>query len=383
MENKHSKSGPMGDPDNQTKSPVSYLAQEYARWRVLFQAQPALIRHFIETQARSLADALIQPLSQTRFALPDRVVIDSQAEGEGEIVAPLPPEQQEQLVGGLMERLTRTGLSVALRQRLDELDASPIEGVSISAGLTRFATAVQMVHHLLPSGRSVTYVAAEGEEIPTFPLSTDREIGSAITAKTDAIAEETTDIQEEERGELLVPYVPAARRFYLPQWVAFDDRDRLLVNSLNEAEAYLASMQRFIRILHSAVALAPFMVADDEYQRKRYGILGQLINQGRGLARYQTREIIETIQRRAEAKDLNRGLSLSLPYFDDQDLEMRSHEFDVIPAGRVMFIPGLVVLAARKEQVKVDQDTRLSRSTRQHLLDELQMLEVAFDQSRQ
>ena len=373
----------MGDPDNQTKSPVSYLAQEYARWRALFQAQPALIRHFIETQARSLADALIQPLSQTRFALPDRVVIDSQAEGGGEIVAPIPAEQQEQLVGGLMERLTRTGLSVALRQRLDELDASPIEGVSISAGLTRFATAVQMVHHLLPSGRSVTYVAAEGEEIPTFPLSTDREIGSAITAKTDAIAEETTDIQEEERGELLVPYVPAARRFYLPQWVAFDDRDRLLVNSLNEAEAYLASMQRFIRILHSAVALAPFMVADDEYQRKRYGILGQLINQGRGLARYQTREIIETIQRRAEANDLNRGLSLSLPYFDDQDLEMRSHEFDVIPAGRVMFIPGLVVLAARKEQVKVDQDTRLSRSTRQHLLDELQMLEVAFDQSRQ
>jgi hypothetical protein len=383
VENNHLKSGPIRDPDDQTKSPVSYLAKEYARWRALFQAQPALIRHFIETQARSLADALIQPLSQTRFALPDRVVIDTQAEDEAEIVAPIPAEQQEQLVGGLMERLTRTGLSVALRQRLDELDASPIEGVSISAGLIRFATAVQMVHHLLPSGRSVTYVAAEGEEIPTFPLSSDREFGSAITAKTDAIAEESADIQEEERGDLLVPYVPAARRFYLPQWVAFDDRDRLLVNSLNEAEAYLASMQRFIRILHSAVALAPFMVADDEYQRKRYGILGQLINQGRALARYQTREIIETIQRRAEANDLNRGLSLSLPYFDDQDLEMRSHEFDVIPAGRVMFIPGLVVLAARKEQVKVDQDTRLSRSTRQHLLDELQMLEVAFDQSRQ
>lgn len=381
MENLPSESRWLGDTDDQTRSPLTYLAQEYARWQWLFAAQPGLIRHFVETQARSLAEALTQPLSQTRFALPDRVLAGTQAEGEAEILAPIPPEQQEQLVGGLMERLTRSALSVALRQRLDELDASPIEGVSVSAGLTRFATALHMVHHLLPSGRTVTYVAAEGEEIPTIPLGGEHEIGSALTAATDAIAEETRDFEEEVREELLVPYVPAARRFYLPQWVAFDDQDRLLVNSLSEAEAYLASMQRFLRILHAAVALAPYMVADDEYQRKRYGVLGQLINQGRALARYQTREIIATIQRRAAANDLNRGLSLSLPYFDDQDLEMKSHEFDLIPAGRIMFIPGLVVLAARKEQVKVDQDTRLSRSTRRHLLDELQMLAVVFGNS--
>jgi hypothetical protein len=37
------------------------------------------------------------------------------------------------------------------------------------------------------------------------------------------------------------------------------------------------------------------------------------------------------------------------------------------------------VLAARKEAAKVNQDTRLSRSTRKHLLAELQMLEFAFD----
>ena len=127
-----------------------------------------------------------------------------------------------------------------------------------------------------------------------------------------------------------------------------------------------------------AVALAPYMVADEAYQQKRYGMLGQLVNQGRALACFQTREIIATIQRRAAANDLNRGLSLSLPYFDDQSLEMKFQSFDVIPAGRIMFIPGFVVLAARKEQVKVEQDTRLDRSTRKHLLAELRMMEAAF-----
>ena len=96
-----------------------------------------------------------------------------------------------------------------------------------------------------------------------------------------------------------MPYVEAARRFYLPQWVAFDDEGHLLVGSVNEAEADIASMQRYLSVLHAAVGLAPYMVADEEYQRKRYGILGQLVNQGRALARYEVEEIIQTIQRRA------------------------------------------------------------------------------------
>jgi hypothetical protein len=201
---------------------------------------------------------------------------------------------------------------------------------------------------------------------------------SALTATTDAIVEEGGDTSLEGRGELVVPYVPAARRFYLPQWVAFDDQGNLLVNSASEAEAHVASMQRFLKILHGAVALAPYMVADKEYQQKRYGMLGQLVNQGRALARYEVEEIVGIIQRRAEANDLNRGLSLSLPYFDDQDLEMKAHDFVVIPGGRIMFVPAFVVRAARQEQVKVAQDTRLSPSTRKHLLNELKTLERAF-----
>ncbi len=354
--------------------PPGHLRQEYETQQALLDAQPALVQRFLEAQARKLAEAIAQRerVPQIRFTLPDQVVTDVTAKES----QPVPPEFREQLAGGLIDRLTRADLGAALRQRLAELDQSPNRSIAASAGLLRHATALHMVRGMLPAGRSVTYVAAEGEEIPTIPTASGLEPESAITATTDAIVEE--EQAEAGRGELLVPYVPAARRFYLPQWVAFDDEGHLLVNSAAEAEAHVASMQRFLAILHAAVSLAPYMVADAEYQQKRYGMLGQLVNQGRALARYQAGEIIAAIKRRAAAQDLNRGLSLSLPYFDDQGLELHLRDMEIIPAGRIMFVPAFVVRAMREEQAKVAQDTRLSPSTRKHLLIELQMLEQAF-----
>jgi hypothetical protein len=355
--------------------PTSHLRQEYQTQSELFQAQPPLVQRFLEGQARQLAEAFVQRLPQIRFTLPDRIVVEAPVQGEGKTLA-VPTDQREQMIGGIFDRLTGADIRSAIRHRFAELESSPNLAVAASVNLLRYATVVHMVHSMLPAGRTVTYRAAEGEEIPTLPVSNEMEAESAITAATDAIAEEGQ--KEAGRGELLVPYVPAARRFYLPQWVAFDDEGSLLVNAINEAEAHLASMQRFLEILHAAVFLAPYMVADDVYQQKRYGMLGQTINQGRALARYITTEIIQTIKQRAAAQDLNRGLSLSLPYFDDQDLVIRTYNFEVIPAGRIMFVPAFVVRAAREEQVKVAQDTRLSPSTRKYLLAELKLLEKAF-----
>jgi hypothetical protein len=369
--------GKFGKENDTTTS--CYLASEYQRWQELYILQPAPIQRFFKAQARNLAETLLQPASQVRFNLPDQIVASP-----GDLTEkPVPPEQREQMVGGLMDRLLRSGIGAALRLRLDELEASLSPSLAASAGLLRFSTATTLVQDMLPSGRTVRYQAAEDEEIPSMPVDDEQEPGSAITASTDAITNVESDAQEEGRGELLVPYVPAARRFFLPQWVDFDDQDRLLARSAADAEAHLASMQRYVHTLHTAFSLAPYMVADVVYQQKRYGILGQLVNQGRALARFETHEIIATIQRRAAVNDLNRGLSLSLPYFDDQALEMKRHDFDIIPAGRIMFIPAFVVLAARKEQAKVKQDTRLDRSTRKHLLEELRMLEAAFQSADQ
>jgi hypothetical protein len=148
---------PAGVADEST---TSYLVEEYTRWQTLFEAQPPLVQRFFEAQARSLADALLQPASQAQFRLPDRVIASAADSAD----KPLPPEQREQMVGGFMERLTRTGIGTALRQRLDELEASTNPALSASAGLLRFATATALVRDMLPSGRSVRYQAAQGED---------------------------------------------------------------------------------------------------------------------------------------------------------------------------------------------------------------------------
>lgn len=346
------------------------LTREFASQSALFEAQPTMIQRFLEAQAGPLAEALIQRASQARFMLPDRIVVDA---GTADMQQ-MPQSSQEQMAGSFVDSLRGSDIRVQVRHRLSELEGSENVAVAAAAGLIRYTTGVHMIHNILPSGRSVTYTAADDEDIPTLPVPAGEE-ASAITAESDAIVEEA---EQSDRGELIVPYVPYARQFYLPQWVAIDEEGHLLGKSVQEAESCVESMQRFLGILHAAVGLAPYMIADPEYQRKRYGMLGQLLNQGRALARYQTLEIIQTIQRRAAANELNRGLGLSLPYFDDQDLTMKLHEFQVIPAGRIMFVPAFVVRAAMEEQAMVAQDTRLSVSTRKYLMAELDRLQQAF-----
>lgn len=350
------------------------LINELAQKQALYEAQPTILRRFLEAQAHHIAQALTEHLPQVKFSLPDRVVIDVPQLGQAAPVA-VPPAVREQTLGGLRNRISGADVREAARHHLTQLEQSPDHAIATSASLLRFAAAMDMVHNMLPAGRSVEYRPDGDEEIATLPVA-DLEPESAITQASDAIAEEGKS--DEGRGDLQVPFVPAARRFYLPQWVSFDEKDALLVGSLKEAEANLASMQRYVEILHAASSLASYILADEEYQKKRYGMLGQLINQGRALARYKTGEIIRTIRQRAEAGNLNRGLSLTLPYYDDQELTMNSLALEVIPAGRIMFVPAFVARAAREEAAKRLQDTRFNASTRKHLLKVLSMLEMAF-----
>lgn len=354
--------------------PDSPLAIENQQAQALFDLQPGIVKRFIEAQAHKIAEAIFRKQPQVEFNLPDRVVLSKESAAQPVLV---PAAYRQQIVGGVINRLIRTELRATLRQRLAELEDSPEKSVAVSAQLIRHAVAIHMVYHMLPSGRTVNYLVLEGEEIPTIPQDDSFQPESAITQASDAIVEEGDSADQ--RGLLQSPFVPSARKFYLPQWVAFDSDCRLLVKSVNEAEAHLASMQSYLSVLHTAVSIAPYIVADPVYQQKRYGMLGQLINQGRALAKYETDEMVATIKLRAGTNDLNRGLSLSMPFFDDQALEMRTHDFEVIPAGRIMFVPAFVVRAAHEEIAKVAQDTRLSPSTRKYLLMELKSLASAFE----
>jgi hypothetical protein len=290
-------------------------------------------------------------------------------------VVTIPNAQREQTVGSFWATVSRRELREMILHHLQALEQSPDQAISTSASMLRYTAAVHLVSNMLPAGRTVTYRPDDDEVIPSIPVG-DESPESAITQDSDAIAEQGET--EAGRGELQSPFVPAARKFYLPQWVAFDNEGNLLVGSEKEAEAHIQSMQKYVQILHRASSLAAYMVACDEYQRKRYGILGQLINQGRALAKFKTQNITREIRSRAEKGSLNRGLSISMPYFDDQNLVMVETRFEVIPAGRIMFVPAFVVRAARGEQAQVSQDTRINSSTRKHLLMQLMALETAF-----
>jgi hypothetical protein len=313
-------------------SSSSLLRQEYDEARILLHLQPLATQRFVVAQAQRLGDALVRHATQVRFSLPDQVLV---ACGETE-PSFVPGGQRDQLIGRAcwLDRFSRIDLRRAVSQRLQDLELAASREASVAAKLLRYAIVIYLVQELLPDGQT----AANGETV-----------------------------------------AEAAPRDYVPQWVAFDAHDHLLVKSVREAEAQLACMQRFMEILDLAQALALYIVADEQYWQKYYGMLGQLVEQGRALARYEVGAIIATIKDRAARHELDQGLRLSVPYFDDQTLRICLIEIEVIPAGRVMFVQTFVVKAAHEEQLKVAADTCLSPATRQHLLHELKLLEQAFD----
>jgi len=359
---------------NYPSIPASHLRQEYDQQKSLFENQPIIVQRYLDSQAQQIADGLVSKTYRIHFSLPDRVVMRVEKIGQDATIT-IPETQRNYRLGGFWDEIRRHEIREAIFHCLRELEQSPDQAVAFSAGLLRFSAASHLVTNMLPSGRSVTYLLEDDEPIPSIPAEDDAP-ESAITQASDAIAEEGSE--ESGRGELQSPFVPAARRFFLPHWVAFDLKGKLLVGSEKEAEAHVQSMQKYVQVLHRSSALAPYIVACDEYQRKRYGILGQLINQGRALAQFKTSEIIRLIKERAKKGSLNRGLSITMPYFDDQNLGMDELNFEVIPAGRIMFIPAFVVRASLSEQAKVSQDTRLNSSTRKHLLEQLKALETEF-----
>jgi hypothetical protein len=332
-----------------TASPVSQLREKHEKISRLYQAQPEPIQRFISSQAQQLGQAMVQSLSVIRFSLPAQVAHQDE-------ILDVPPSYRQQTVGGFFDRAARKDIRTAFKQRLAKLERTSNPALTICISLIRYATAVAIVHAILPSGQSVTYPAWDREEVPT--LQPDTTAG-------------------------LLPASSKEQKFFLPQWVGLDSNGNLLAKSHAEACSYLVSMQQYLDHLQVAVGLAPYMVVDEIYQQKRYGMVGQLVNQGRALAWYETKQAIDLIQRRAANNDLNRGLKLCLPYFDDQQLVTRTLDFTIIPTGRYMFVPAFVVLAARREQSLVAQDTRLSCSTREYLLAELSVLENAFNTIRE
>jgi hypothetical protein len=347
---------------------ASHFAREYDRLSFLYGTQPAPTQHFLDQQAAAIVSALERDNGRIRYQFPDRIVL------EGGEILDLPAGVRSRVVRKPLSQHSQKAKVDQLARQLNSLEQGLNPGLAVCGELFRFVLARTIVYLMLPDGGPVRYRAEFGDDIPSIPL--EKAIAPALMASTDAVteAEET----QKEEGRLQVPFAAEARGFFLPQWVAFGENDRLLAGSLREAEACIASLENAVRLLQAAVSIWPSVVADETYQRKRAGLLGQLVNQGRALARATTQEIIARIRDRAQSGTLNRGLSLSLPYFDDDDLVLRYYPVEIIPAGRVMFAPAFVVLAMRRTEEQIREDYQLNPSTRKHLLMQLKSIENAF-----
>ena len=144
-------------------------------------------------------------------------------------------------------------------------------------------------------------------------------------------------------------------------------RDAAEVTSVETSEALATS---------TSVARAMPGARPDEHS------VEQIVARGRRLAGLAVEELIEEVHRRASAHQLDRGLRLSLPYFDDRRLTLRRRDFTVIPRGRVMFVPAFVVIAAEREVARVAKDAQYTETTRRHLLELLRALRAAFAGAR-
>ncbi len=333
------------------------LAKEYEYWHTLLAMQPEAQKHILKLQAHKLADALSQGMAEATITFPESLVLPISGNGQKETKSmPLAEANQRYLIKKHSGWFTRETLLQATQKRLASLEASPNLATAAYGGLLRFAVAHSLIYDCLPAGQEVTYSTTPDEDIPSIPNARE-----PITIGAGS------------------PKATLASRFYLPQWVAFDEKGQLLVDSIDEAEAFVVLMQHYLEVLYEAVALAPYMVVDQMYQKKFYGISGQLVNQCRGLCWYRTNEIITTIRRRSTSNNLNRGLRITMPYFDDQSLVLRKIEFEIIPSGRVMFTPAFLIMAVQQQMTFINHDTTLNFSTRKHLLDQLKMVEKAFD----
>jgi hypothetical protein len=352
---------------------TSQIAREFDHLSGLYQAQPTLTQHFLDQQATVIISALEQDKKRIHFQLPDRIIL------EGGTSLDIPSAARSRTVGSALKRLSRIEKRTQLIQLLNKMETGINLDMAVCGKLFRYALARTMVHHMLPDGRPIRYQPEADDDIPSIPV--DEVTPSALLAVTDVVTE--LNKSKTDSGKLQTPYVAAARRFYLPQWVAFDEKDELLTGSIQQAEAHISSLQNAVHILQDAEAICPCVVVDEAYQRKRAGLLGQLVNQGRALARYYTSQIINKIRVRAETENLNRGLRLSLPYFEIEDLSIHLYPVEIIPDGRIMFVSAFVVRAMRLAEAQVRRDTHIGFSSRRHLLAQLSSIENAFDKHSQ
>ena len=350
------------------------ITSEYEVISQLFSVQKSVVKHYINTSSQKIALDLIDGKTWIMLKLPDQINTDPSPQGWPKS-SKIPEDIRIITIGSKLSFLEHRKIKDELNSHLWKLEHSPNKSIAICAALYRFSISLNIIENILPDGRLGFQPAGLDDSLSSQPsILGNRK--SSLTSIDDAVY--GFDSDDSSRGELQVPFVPDAQNFFLPQWVSFDSKGNLLTKDTSAAEANFHSLQKYFTTLNISSSLAPYMILNPVYQHKRNGIISQLINQGRALAKHINANIILRIINRTNQGTLNRGLSVSLPYFDDQEMTITYRKIQVIPAGRILFIPAFIGRAVNLEVAKVWQDTRLGLSTKLHLIEQLETLGNSF-----
>ncbi len=295
-----------------------------------FESQSLETRHFLFNQAGQIWKAVQKGALYYKFQLPAEVNLSSSKDHTPGHRIPGFKRNQHVLNLSAFTRQSRESSTASFTKRLEQMERENNPVLRDSARLVRYATARHIVFNELEVG------------------------------------------------------MPANQpdQFYKPAWI-FIQQGKLLAPSIDEGRKILHKMEKYLHALRQACAIDRCIQADPAFQERFYGMGEQLTHQGRELANVMVIDLIKEIRARSNRNELNRGFTLSVPFFDDLELALRMHDFEVIPRGRIVFEPAFVVEAARKQQAVIAQDQDLSPNTQKYLLDNLRMIEKSFGYNQQ
>lgn len=311
----------------------SFYIEGEQKWMLWRNQTKDIQQHFVD-QAERILRAIQENVSSFEFLLPEKVVlVDPFTHTYREET--IPTRYRRQIIGRRLLRRSSSTLSNVL-QRLSDLQSSSRLSLSLSANILRYWIARLWLNQI-PEGKPLP--GSEGE------LSSHSEV----------------KIQH-----------------CFPQWQLINSKGEPLFSAREEAEHRIQAIEATLQSLLSAMALDPDIVEEEAFRSRYTALLAQWVEQGRAYSEYLTKVIVSTIRQRENQHTLNRGLTISLPYFDDQRLEIRYLDLEIVPAGRIAFEEVFLLQAVQKAKQFVFNDSKLSPTTRQHILAELAFLENSF-----
>lgn len=160
------------------------------------------------------------------------------------------------------------------------------------------------------------------------------------------------------------------------QYTGFDPQGHLAAD-YKTAAAVVERLSYFVHQLQLVEQIHPR--TEDWYSEKHSLLVTHLIDQGRALANYHTRQIIQNILTAWKAGEITRGLTIFLPYLNERQYKMEEYKIVVIPTGRILFRPQFVIGACRVSERHVRSNPDFSQATRWQLLSQLDTIIQTFE----